>query len=59
MNTYAIERNIRRIEELLDHAIAEGDLEEQKALTRELRELESELSDAQRWEEEGRGRGWL
>jgi hypothetical protein len=59
VNTYAIERNIRRLEELLDHAIAEGDYEEQKALTAELREIEGHLADAQRWEEEGRERGWL
>lgn len=59
MSVYDIERRIALLERELDEAVAEDDEAEQRALTLELRELERELADAQRWEDEGRGRGWL
>jgi len=54
-----IEREIERLESALDQAREEGDYEEQRAIERELRELEHEAAERERWEEEGQQRGWI
>jgi protein-arginine kinase activator protein McsA len=57
--TRAAERELDQLEEQLERAIADGDEAEAKVIREDIREINRELSEQSRWEEEGEGRGWL
>ncbi len=53
-------RQAEREMELLEKQLEEtDDPKEQAAIRQDLREIERELADAERWREQGHNRGWL
>jgi len=54
-----IEREAERLEEEIAQAEDEGDHESARLLRRDLQELAREAAEQERWEEEGRERGWM
>lgn len=56
MNYRAAEREIEQLEREMEEASTP---EERKEIARAIREIEHELADEERWEEEGHERGWM
>ncbi len=54
----SLDREMDRLEAQLEEALANGDVAEAKAIQRDIRDLAREASERERWEEEGRERGW-
>jgi len=54
----SLESEMDRMEEAHDRALDDGDIEEARAIEREMNELRREMADRDRWEEEGEYRGW-
>jgi hypothetical protein len=48
----------REIEKLEEQLAATDDPEERRAIRRDMRDIEREVGDYERWEDEGRERGW-
>lgn len=55
-NSEQIERELDRLDEQLSGC---DDPAERQALRDDMRELQRELAEQDRWENEGRDRGWL
>lgn len=55
----AAERELERLQEALERAAAEGDDAEVVAIQQEIRDVEREAAEQERWEDEGRDRGWF
>lgn len=53
------EREIEQLEKQLERAVADGDDAEAKAIRAEIRDIERDASERDRWEEEGQERGWF
>jgi hypothetical protein len=53
--TRAAERAIEQLEQQLDET---DDPAEREAIMRDLREIERDLADEERWREHGREQGW-
>ena len=54
----SLESQLTRLEEEYAMALDEGDREAAESLREELRHLEKELAERERWQEEGQERGW-
>jgi hypothetical protein len=56
--SYFSERAAEREIDLLQDQLADADPEERRAILREIRDIEREEAERERWEQEGEGRGW-
>jgi hypothetical protein len=52
------DREIELLEQQLEDARMNGDYEEERLIAREIQEISHEERDRERWQEEGRDRGW-
>lgn len=53
--SWQLERTMERLEKQLEDT---DDPSERKAIMDELRDIQRELADEERWRDEGRDRGW-